>query len=196
MSEQVNESISALMDDEANELDVRRLLNSAAESKAPQEQMRRYQLVRSTLQDAGAANLQLDLSATIAAAIDAEATPSATPAWLKPISGIAVAASVAAIVVVGSQSLLGTKVGVEQESAPQFAQSSPVTTQSLTSDVNVRSVADGVNTTAASQDYQRQLLAQQQRRMNAYMQIHARHASMNGNLGAVPLARAADFQVR
>ncbi len=193
MSEQVNESISALMDDEATELDVRRILKGAEESQAPQQQMRRYQLVRSSMQDAGAAHLQLDLSGAIAAAIDEEATPSAAPSWLKPVSGFAVAASVAAIVVVGSQSLLGTG---EQAAAPQFAQNAPLTTQSLAPHPNVQAVANGANTSQADQEYQRLVAARQQQRVNAYLQIHARHASMNGNLGAVPLARAANFQVR
>jgi len=195
MSEQVNESISALMDDEANELDLRRVLKSADDSEETQQQMRRFQLARSAMQDSGSAMLDIDLSASISAAIEAE--PGAgklRPAWMKQLGGFAVAASVAAIVVVGSQSF---QLGQSDSAAPQFAQQAPSISQPAiqTRRQEAQTVTLGASVPVNTRE-QQLLLAQQQRRVNAYMQIHARHASMNGNLGAVPLARSADYRVR
>ena len=124
MSENLRQSLSALMDGEADELEIRRLLGELDKSGSGQgDELRgswsRYQQARSVMKNDHAASFShIDLSQGLAVAIEQEPciatvqtqgeqapavqTPmSSLPAWLKPISGMAIAASVAMITVFG-----------------------------------------------------------------------------------------------
>ncbi len=124
MSENLRQSLSALMDGEADELEVRRLLGELDKSGSGQgdtgqgEELRgswsRYQRARSVMKNDHATSFShIDLSQGLVAAIEqepglatvqarGEQTPTGSlPAWLKPISGMAIAASVAMITVFG-----------------------------------------------------------------------------------------------
>lgn len=146
MSSQIRESLSALMDGEAEELELRRVLGekSAEHSEYVDETWSRYQLIRESMHsdDQNAAFRQLDISQHVAQAIRDEQSAAGSldvtavnkdagskagvsvvaasvSNWLKPAAGFAVAASVAMAVVVGVQ-------GVQQSSpdiaAPAIAQ--------------------------------------------------------------------------
>lgn len=147
MSSQVRESLSALMDGEAEELELRRLLDekSAEHSEYVDETWSRYQLIRESMhgigQGAGHTNeysaeqdtafRQLDISQQVAQAIRDEQPAVAAPdlsrdtdqttgsSWLKPVAGFAVAASVAMAVVVGVQSVQQTTPGVNAPATVQ-----------------------------------------------------------------------------
>lgn len=115
MSENLRQSLSALMDGETDELELRRLLGELDKSDLEQgDELRgtwsRYQQARSVIKNEYHANVaHIDLSQGVAAAIAQEPFVSAVqtsnarslPAWLKPISAIAVAASVAMLTVFG-----------------------------------------------------------------------------------------------
>lgn len=124
MSENLRQSLSALMDGEADELEIRRLLGELDKSDAGQgEELRgswsRYQQARSVMKNDHVTSFShIDLSQGLAAAIEQEPclaivqapaahipttakTAASLPAWLKPISGMAIAASVAMITVFG-----------------------------------------------------------------------------------------------
>lgn len=68
MPERINESLSALMDGEADELEIRRILNSCDKDPSVYESWRRLQMVRSALRDEPISNV--DLSAGIRQALN------------------------------------------------------------------------------------------------------------------------------
>lgn len=112
--EMLKESLSALMDNQASDLELRRILKQLPEDEALGATWRRYQLTSTLLQRKETAFLNVDLSAAISQAIALEPalSPSAVtvksdnkpaPAWLRWGSKSAVAASVAIAVLIGAQ---------------------------------------------------------------------------------------------
>lgn len=101
--EVLDESVSAVMDGEADELELRRVLAAAGEDAALRERWARYQLARDVMHRQ-AVLPKLDLAAAVSAAIGAEdaAAPVARPArsW-RHLGRFAVAASVTLAVLAG-----------------------------------------------------------------------------------------------
>lgn len=103
--EVLDQSVSAVMDGEADELELRRVLAASGEDPAVRERWARYQLARDVMHRQIVAP-KLDLAAAVSAAIAAEdvapAAPSAKSArpW-RQVARLAVAASVTLAVLVG-----------------------------------------------------------------------------------------------
>lgn len=163
MNDKFHEELSALMDGELSELELRRLLKQGAEDPQLLEKWQRWNRVRSVLRgdhrDACLPIARLDLTQRVAAALVQEdahvwsdsaalAAPTAsntsvnTPAssWrdtlLKPFASVAVAASVSAMVVVGWQTVSGGPAGpafVQQGGAPVARVASTLPQTSMTS---------------------------------------------------------------
>ena len=147
--QRLNESLSALMDGEASELEVQRLLKeSDASGSAPvadvNQRWSRYQLAASVLRGEKVAPVDLGLAASISAAIAeepslAETQPSAAndaidegarSRWWRPLSRGAVAATVAFAAVLGVQQMqapqpAGEMVAEVERPAQQPVQSMP-----------------------------------------------------------------------
>lgn len=120
--EMLKESLSALMDNQASDLELRRILKQLPEDEALGSTWRRYQLASTLLQRKETAFLNVDLSTAISAAIALEPALNQTsiqhvsaadksssrqaPAWLRWGSKSAVAASVAVAVLIGAQQFL------------------------------------------------------------------------------------------
>ena len=108
MTERVRESVSALFDGEADELELRRLLANEP-SELVHGAWRDYQLQRDALQGLDMRFANFDISARVQSALAAEVAPVAatvanTPRWWRPLASMAVAASVATVVVIGARS--------------------------------------------------------------------------------------------
>jgi sigma-E factor negative regulatory protein RseA len=107
MIERVRESVSALFDGEADELELRRLLTNES-SELVHGAWRDYQLQRDALQGLDMRFANLDISARVQAALADEAAPAVAAAgsarWWRPLASMAVAASVATVVVIGARS--------------------------------------------------------------------------------------------
>ncbi len=115
--EMLKESLSALMDNHASDLELRRILKQLPEDGELGSTWRRYQLASTLIQRKETAYLNLDLSASISAAIalepslnsvsapaSAEKTNSSpAPFWVRWGSKSALAASVALAVLIGAQ---------------------------------------------------------------------------------------------
>ena len=124
------ESLSALMDNEADELEMRRLLKNAPNDQALADTWRRYNLVRSVLQHEEVVPVSSAASSRILEAIAAEEAyvPDSTqhlqksvkPQLWQTFGRTAIAASVALAAYVGFQSLL-----VDPLSQAPVASSSP-----------------------------------------------------------------------
>ena len=101
--EVLGESVSAVMDGEADELELRRVLAAAGEDPALRERWARYQLARAVMHKQTVMP-GLDLASAVSAAIAAEETPApaARPArsW-RHLGRFAVAASVTLAVLAG-----------------------------------------------------------------------------------------------
>lgn len=121
MSDKNLEELSALMDGETSELEVRRVLKSVAEDERLAQKWARYQLTSSVLRGETHGRAmewrELDLSARVAQALEAEAPHEAqvqrkrlSAALVKPFANVAVAASVSAAVILGWQGLQGQAV--------------------------------------------------------------------------------------
>ena len=119
MNERLGESLSALMDNEANELEIERVLSQANDNGELRATWTRYNLVRQSLQGHELPQPGWDISERVRSALG-DTRQGATGGgrrqrWLRPLTSLAVAASVAATVVIGGQQLtqLGGDPGYE-----------------------------------------------------------------------------------
>ncbi|MDF3917632.1 sigma-E factor negative regulatory protein [Salinicola salarius] len=107
---QVHESFSALMDNEADEFDLRRALKTLGTSPQESDTWRRYHLARSMMRRERDAIVDIDISGDVMAALADEPRPVAEPASepvrrhsFSMMGGAAVAAAVSLMVITGVQ---------------------------------------------------------------------------------------------
>lgn len=197
MSERMRESLSALMDDEANELEVQRLLSGIGEDVELRQTWMRYNAVRSTLSGQRVSSLSLDISGRVREALVEEGNSrpaSKVQGFLKPFVSFAVAASVAAVVVVGGLQLSQIDdsgsyppVASTFPSAPVGMVNSP---GALAIPASYGNLGGPVLRPTDRKAYEK--LASQ--RMQKYMQEHAEHAALNSPQGLVPFARVQEIK--
>ena len=107
-SENISETISALLDSEADDLELRRFLKSCDQDSILLETWERYCLVQSALHET-VQPVSASLSQRIAAQIELEGPLAAVPvapaqsSWKEGITKMAIAASVAAVFLVAMQ---------------------------------------------------------------------------------------------
>lgn len=191
MSEKTREAISALMDGEADELEVHRTLNQLKDSPELREQWQRYHLMGAVLkEEAGAINL--NLADAVAAAIDEDNSDIRSPVehssapvvvrspWYSRFAGGAVAASVALAVVLGFQQFNSGS----GELPTQLVQNTSPSVQAMPVAV----------TPAVSPVQNTQQLAATQEKLQQYLLEHAEHAALNTSRGMMPFARVASFE--
>ena len=127
MSEKLRESLSALMDDEANELELERVLSQIDQDEDLRQAWSRFNSTRVVLAGQQTGLVQIDISRRVNAALFEEQSATTSGRWqrmLRPVASFAVAASVAATVVVGGQQLV------------QLSGGDSATTQALASGVS------------------------------------------------------------
>jgi len=127
LAAQMRESISAMVDDEAQQLELQRVLKAGDLDTSVAEQWQRYQLASSLLKrQASQVTLDAELADRVRAAMLDEAELHAVPdvpavaktAWWKPVSGFAVAASVTMMMVFGvQQTALISQTGMPQDAS-------------------------------------------------------------------------------
>ncbi|MTI14110.1 sigma-E factor negative regulatory protein [Sansalvadorimonas verongulae] len=139
----LRESLSALMDGEANELEMHRVLEQLGEDRDLKDAALGYQRIGETIRNETNQFSGIDLSASISAAIADEPTPEveAAPAmpspannqrhgWFANLGRLAVAASVAAATVVGVQTWnVANRNDADAGSAQLAAITAPATVQ-------------------------------------------------------------------
>jgi sigma-E factor negative regulatory protein RseA len=200
MSERMRESLSALLDDEADELEVQRVLARIGDDPELRRTWFRYAAARSVVAGHRLDHLNLDISGRVRDAIASEEAVAAPAGGrlgqrlLRPLASFAIAASVAAVVVVGGQQLAGVE-GVSAEGGQAVAGSvSPV---GLVNSLGATSVQASYGTQplpvlqpATRTAYQE--LARQ--RMRKYGQEHAEQAALNSPHGLIPFARVPEIR--
>ena len=132
MNDTEREALSALLDDEAGDLELRRLLKSLdngaeTDNEALYGTWTRYQLVRDILHDR-AVPVSAGLSRRISAAVAEEPAyvPDSVPVWRQHLAKVAIAASVAVVGVISLQSTLQTpgSTAVVQDGSQETVQES------------------------------------------------------------------------
>ncbi|MFZ5723994.1 MAG: sigma-E factor negative regulatory protein [Pseudomonadota bacterium] len=186
------ELLSALMDGEAGEHELRQALKAAGEDPALLAAWSRWHLAQSVLRGENVRPAGIDLRAAVAAAIDGEPVPQAArradaaapAAWLKPLAGFAVAATVAAVTVIGWQGFRGAG------DADALAAAGESQTVALGPMVMVREDGEelvvpvaGNESPTAGQD-----------RLNAYLARHAQASSLGSTRSMSPYARVVSFE--
>lgn len=206
---QIKESLSALMDGQADELEVRRVLKEVAENDELRETWRRHQMAAAAMRRELPEQV-VDYSAAIRDAIEEEQSLSSQKAvsrFLQPLGRFAIAASVAAVALVGVQQYNQTDSQVTAPvasvdevnvnlSTPQLRNSSefgipPITARTVSATNGMdqgytapRSVVQ-VNSLTPEHVTREQVQAY----LNDLMLQHTEHAAMNTNQGMLPFAR-------
>ncbi len=203
MSESMRESLSALLDDEANELEIERVLSRIGQDDELRQVWMRYQAVHASLAGHRLAHVGLDISDQVRAAI-VEQTPRADARVnvgslkqrvLRPLASFAVAASVAATVVIGGQQLVQiVDSGTVGPARTVAASASPVGMYNSLGATPVRA-SYGTQSVPVLQPATRtayEKLARQ--RMQRYMQQHTEQAALNSPQGLMSFSRVTDIR--
>lgn len=193
MSTTNRETLSALLDDEAEDLELRRVIREleAEQPDAPPslgETWYRYTLARTALQGSEV-RAAPDFLARVNDAIDAQATRETEQGggrWRRATTSFAVAASVAMVVLLGGQQLASLPGGAagDERLAPL-----PVGVVNTVGAVPVQAsygTRDVPTLEPADRTAYRELARQRLRR---YSQEHAEHAALNTPQGMLPFAR-------
>lgn len=200
MSERIRESLSALMDNEANELELERILSQSEQGEV-RATWSRYHVARTAMRgDSGSVVNGMDISSRVSEALasaeeDAQAPVVKWQAALRPLASFAVAASVFAAVLVGSQlyGLLGP-ASAANGGADLAARVSPVGMVNTVggASVNASYGAPAIKSASTNRRAAYNQLARQ--RLQRYMVPHADQAALNTPQGMMPYARVASFK--
>lgn len=209
---QLNESLSALVDNEASELEIHRLLASAEQDAELRERWHRYQLARAAMKGEVVGAVSMDFANSIREAVsgidfdepvdssDRQEQPASR--WKSNLGRAAIAASVAAVVLVGAQQLqlAGFGAAAPEEFAQQTPEAVPAAPSSINiPTINVQNVSGGdvlqPNQFPRGLEYspniQQQQLQDEQihRYIRQLMLEHAESAAQNSGSGLLPYTR-------
>ena len=196
--ESLRETLSAVMDNEADELELRRVLAAGGEPEL-QATWSRYQIARAAMHGEYFAP-GLNIAAGVSAVLAEEPAPSRSgvgaPLW-RGIGRVAIAASVTVAVLAGvrfynQDALDGAQMA--QQSAQPAATASSAAPMAQGPAVLASYNPSGEATLAVPVDHEAQLTAEDQRLLD-YVRQHARQAG-SGAESTVPHARAASLENR
>lgn len=200
MSDRLRESVSALVDGEADELELRRLL-SGSDRETMREAWRDYHLLRDSLAGADMRFARFDISGRVQAALAEQPGQSVTVGgarWWRPLASVAVAASMAAVVVVGVRGFGGGQTGpgsgaldvAEVQQAPTAGKVYPAPVAAGGTG-NVAVSAEFGGGAATQNAAAAEALAQQ--RLQRYMLRHTERAALGNGPGLVSFARVSEL---
>lgn len=185
MNDTVRESLSALMDGEASELELRRILS--ADEKAIRTEWADLHRSQELLKNETNPFIGWDISSRVMAEIaDDELVNSGGTGWKQAVSGLAIAASVAAVVVIGSMG--GNMFG---GSTQMVAENNGVSGRVYPAQASA--AVGGVAVSAQAQASPAGPLlnndAEARKRFEAYLRKHTDRAAFNNGQGMVSYAR-------
>lgn len=183
MTKESFEHISSLMDGEFTRETGLFLTRRLASDESLSAAWERYHLIRDCIRQPGSKHVVTGLSQKLNASLVAEAVPTSTfrnySRWLKPVSGLAIAASVALVAIMVAAPQSGTLPGNAVDTALVTPANKPFVspnTLSITPVSQAVSYAAGQTTNS--------------RRLNAYLLRHnqiARTAGRHGFIAFVPI---------
>lgn len=191
--EALQESLSAVMDNEADELELRRVLAACGEDAELRATWSRYQLARAVMHREPAMP-KLDIAAGVFAALADEAAPaprSRSP-W-RNVGRLAVAASVTLAV------LAGVRLYHQDDSVANGLAQQGATPQIALPQVQGPAVLAGYTQDEAPQvitNAQSGQTTWHEQRLPGYLRQHAQQSAVSGTDSALPYARAASLESR
>ncbi|RON01620.1 RNA polymerase subunit sigma [Pseudomonas brassicacearum] len=192
--EALQESLSAVMDNEADELELRRVLN-AFDDVETRETWARYQVARAVMHK-DLLIPRLDIASAVSAALADEAVPAKTTRgpW-RSVGRLAVAASVTLAVLAGVRLYNQDEIaGVElaQHSTQPGLAVPQVKGPAVLAGYNESSEATGPMANGVLQGQP----GWHDQRLPGYLRQHAQQAALKGTESALPYARAASLENR
>ncbi len=197
MTDKFKESLSALMDDESNELEFQRIL-SDSDDETIRQTWRRYHITRSVIREGNINEkfASVDISRQVSSALSGESRHK--PAWrlqqyLKPVASFAIAASVAVVVVVSGQWLDDSVPAIGQTAVTDstIAANSPAPVVAGARTVNF----DGSNRRSVKTDQSAVYNNFARQRLQRFMLHNAEHAALNSTQGMMTFARVTSLEV-
>lgn len=193
--EALQESLSAVMDNEADELELRRVLNAFDDAQT-RDTWSRYQVARAVMHK-DLLIPRLDIASAVSAALAEEQTPAkvARSPW-RSIGRLAVAASVTVAVLAGvrlynQDDIVGAQLAQQDSqqslSAPVVKGPAVLANYSESSDQGTGPMASGVLQGQPGWSDQR---------LPGYLRQHAQQAASQGTESPLPYARAASQENR
>ncbi|MDD2051547.1 RseA family anti-sigma factor [Pseudomonas putida] len=191
--EALQESLSAVMDNEADELELRRVLN-AFDDVETRDTWARYQIARAAMHK-DLLLPRLDIASAVSAALAEEAVPAKVSRgpW-RSLGRLAVAASVTVAVLAGVRLYNQDEIaGVElAQQTPQPALAAPL--------AKGPAVLAGYNESSDAAAPMSNGVLQGQagwsdQRLPGYLRQHAQQAALKGGESALPYARAASLEI-
>ncbi|HBN9707915.1 TPA: sigma-E factor negative regulatory protein [Pseudomonas aeruginosa] len=190
--EALQETLSAVMDNEADELELRRVLAACGEDAELRSTWSRYQLARSVMHREPTLP-KLDIAAAVSAALaDEAAPPKAEKGPWRMVGRLAVAASVTLAV------LAGVRLYNQNDALPQMAQQGttpqialPQVRPGRAGRLQRRAGAPQVITNSSSSDTR-----WHEQRLPIYLRQHVQQSAVSGTESALPYARAASLENR
>jgi sigma-E factor negative regulatory protein RseA len=205
MSDKLRESISALVDGEANEMDLHRVLKASEIDDNARQSWRRYQAISAVIKNEERSLLQIDLSAAVQLAIadDKKTVGGRISEMLKPMISVAVAATVTVAILTGTQIYQVASGGGnaslnEVATTENFNSSAPVTAGQF----NDLAIPASVSTDVYAKPSQAQLDkrayadAVAEQRLHSYMYRHVENSSISTGSGVMPFARVEGLTVK
>ena len=224
ISAAVSESISALLDNQGNDLDVRRVLREAEDSDHVRAKWQRYHVASAILRNEPSAAMPVDLSEHLRAEIAVEPSHSFTSTggkarkWLDAMAKSGIAAAVALGLLVGVQQY---SERVDEQPHANLADVEPFVAPDLNSAVvpagfdapqlsarTVSTVQNAPRQNLPPQGLTRSLPAsangtlpmvadpELQAHFSRLMMIHAQQVSENSDLGVISFARLTDLNAQ
>ncbi len=199
MSDRLRESVSALMDGEVEELELRRLL-SARDSDIVRSSWQRYHRLQLAMKGESTAFVHWDISTRVSSLIDDDPLPvnNVQPKnkYMQALASFTVAASVAAVVVFTAGDL-GTANPASPASQPEtlsrvFPASAGVTVSAGSS---VASASPSANAVRSLPGADARANEEARKRLDRYMLRHTESAALNNGQGMISYARLANFNV-
>ncbi|MBA1203425.1 RNA polymerase subunit sigma [Pseudomonas capeferrum] len=193
--EALQESLSAVMDNEADQLELRRVLNAIDDTET-RATWSRYQVARAAMHKELLLP-NLDIASAVSAALEEEAAPAKAKAgpW-RSLGRLAVAASVTVAVLAGvrlynQDEISGAELAVQQPvqqglSMPQTQGPAVLAGYTESSEPTTGPMANGVLQNQAGWD----------QRLPGYLRQHAQESALKGTETALPYARAASLENR
>jgi len=196
------EELSALMDGEVSELELRRVLKNIEQDQALCQKWSRYQMASAVLRRQTEAQemawLQVDISSRVEQALQQEPAPSlpkterklATGWFGKPLANVAVAASVSAAVILGWQNF-ATGPGSQANPALAANNTPMVMSPVVGGSSPYMKVSQTNGAPEATRVLQPEMIRSQEldERLNYYLLSHSSNAAMNTATGMTPYAR-------
>jgi len=186
-----NESLSALMDGEVDELALHRVLKDMEKDTEMRAQWARFHVAQDIMKGGDAEYAHIDLSKGVMDAIAAEQPIAQIPQkkpWLKSLAGLSVAASVTVAVVLGARFNPLTQ---DQGSNQQLA-TKPVVEIVTPGDDPFRGPA--MVAQSANGEVDERQLQEAQERLNSYLKQHAQDSALGQGRTAMPFARVVNFE--